>query len=48
VEPTPEHVTLGMKVRLTTVPVGVDGSGVEAVGFGFEPVDVSTVSEGGQ
>jgi uncharacterized OB-fold protein len=48
VEPTPEHVTLGMKVRLTTVPVGVDGSGVEAVGFGFEPVDASAVSEGGQ
>lgn len=48
VEPTPEHVTLGMKVRLTTVPVGVDGSGVEAVGFGFEPVDASTASEGGQ
>ncbi len=24
VEPDPEHVTLGMKVRLTTVPVGTD------------------------
>jgi uncharacterized OB-fold protein len=39
VEPTPEHVTLGMKVRLTTVPVGVDRAGVEAMAFGFEPVD---------
>jgi uncharacterized protein len=39
VPPDPEHVTLGMKVRLTTVPVGADSSGVEAVGFGFEPVD---------
>jgi hypothetical protein len=48
VEPTPEHVKLGMKVRLTTVPVGVDAAGVEAVGFGFEPLDVSTASEGGQ
>jgi uncharacterized protein len=48
VEPTPENVKLGMKVRLTTVPVGVDGAGIEAVGFGFEPVDASTVSEGGR
>jgi uncharacterized OB-fold protein len=39
VPPDPEHVTLGMKVRLTTVPVGSDSSGVEAVGYGFEPVD---------
>jgi uncharacterized protein len=37
VEPDPEHVTLGMKVRLTTIPVGTDESGVEAVGYGFEP-----------
>jgi uncharacterized OB-fold protein len=39
VPPDPENVTLGMKVRLTTVPVGTDQSGVEAVGYGFEPVD---------
>ena len=38
VEPDPEHVKLGMKVRLTTVPVGTDSAGTEAVGFGFEPV----------
>ncbi|HZP29565.1 MAG TPA: OB-fold domain-containing protein [Acidimicrobiia bacterium] len=37
--PDPEHVTLGMKVRLTTVPVGTDSEGTEAVGFGFEPVE---------
>jgi uncharacterized protein len=37
VAPDPEHVTLGMRVRLTTVPVGTDESGVEAVGYGFEP-----------
>ena len=36
-EPDPEHVTLGMKVRLTTVPVGVDDNGVEAINYGFEP-----------
>ena len=36
--PDPEHVTLGMKVRLTTVPVGADSEGTEAVGFGFEPL----------
>lgn len=48
VEPSPEHVKLGMKVRLTTVPVGVDAAGVEAIGFGFEPVDAPSVSEGGR
>lgn len=36
--PDPEHVKLGMKVRLTTVPVGTDTQGVEAVNYGFEPV----------
>jgi uncharacterized OB-fold protein len=35
--PDPEHVQLGMKVRLTTVPVGTDSAGTEAIGFGFEP-----------
>lgn len=34
----PEHVKLGMKVRLTTYPVGADAEGVEAINFGFEPV----------
>ena len=37
VEPDPEHVTLGMKVRLATYSMGVDAAGTEAVGFGFEP-----------
>ena len=37
VEPDPEHVTLGMKVRLTTFPVGTDAAGTEAIGYGFEP-----------
>ncbi len=34
----PEHVTLGMKVRLTTEVIGTDDNGTEAVGFGFEPL----------
>ena len=38
VEPDPEHVTLGMKVRLTTYSMGEDDNGVEAIGFGFEPI----------
>jgi uncharacterized OB-fold protein len=38
VEPDPEHVKLGMKVRLTTQPLGTDDEGTEAVSFGFEPV----------
>ena len=38
VEPDPEHVTLGMKVRLATEVIGTDDEGTEAVGFGFEPL----------
>lgn len=37
VEPTPEHVSLGMKVRLATYLIGTDDNGTEAIGFGFEP-----------
>ncbi|HSL59948.1 MAG TPA: OB-fold domain-containing protein [Acidimicrobiales bacterium] len=33
-----EHVSLGMKVRLTTYSMGTDDSGVEAIGFGFAPI----------
>ncbi len=39
VEPDAEHVQLGMKVRLTTVPVGEDTAGTEAVNFAFEPLE---------
>jgi uncharacterized OB-fold protein len=35
----PDHVTLGMKVRLATYPIGVDEAGTEAIGFGFEPLE---------
>ncbi len=38
VEPDDQHVTLGMKVKLTTFPIGTDDEGTEAVGFGFEPL----------
>jgi uncharacterized OB-fold protein len=38
VEPTPERVNLGMKVRLVTFTIGTDSEGTEAVGFGYEPV----------
>ena len=34
----PDHVTLGMRLRLTTFVIGTDDEGTEAVGFGFEPV----------
>jgi uncharacterized protein len=37
VEPDPEHVQLGMKLKLATYSVGVDSDGTEAIGFGFEP-----------
>ena len=36
-EPDPDHVSLGMKVRLTTQSVGLDDDGVEAINYGFEP-----------
>jgi uncharacterized OB-fold protein len=34
----PEHVKTGMKVRLTTFPIGADKQGTEAINFGFEPI----------
>ena len=37
VKPDPEHVQLGMKVRLSTFPIGQDSEGTEAINFGFEP-----------
>ena len=38
VEPDADHVSLGMKVELTTTPVGTDSEGTEAVGYGFRPI----------
>jgi uncharacterized OB-fold protein len=42
VEPSPEHIRLGMPVRLATYVAGVDGEGTEAIGFGFEPAEETT------
>ena len=36
-QPDPDHVAVGMKVRLTTFPIGEDKRGIQAIGFGFEP-----------
>src|SRR4051812_18700108 len=36
--PDPDHVSLGMKVKLATYTVGTDDEGTEAIGFGFEPI----------
>ncbi len=38
VEPTPEAVSLGMHVTLTTFSAGTDSHGTEAVCFGYRPV----------
>ena len=48
VPPDPEHVQLGMKVRLATYSLGPDADGTEAIGFGFEPVgsDEATTTKG--
>ena len=35
----PEHVKLGMKVKLATYEVGTDSAGTQAIGFGFEPLN---------
>src|SRR5258707_6721669 len=37
VEPDPQHVRDGMKVRLATYPIGTDAEGTEAIAVGFEP-----------
>jgi uncharacterized protein len=37
-EPNPDNIALGMALRLTTFPIGLDSAGVEAIGFGYEPV----------
>jgi uncharacterized protein len=38
VEPTPDNVHLGMKVRLVVKPLGADSNGVEALTYGFAPI----------
>lgn len=36
-EPDPNHVALGMAVRLATYSLGTDDNGTEAIGYGYEP-----------
>ena len=40
-EADPDHVELGMKVRLATYPMGADDNGTEAIGFGFAPMETN-------
>ncbi len=37
VDPTPDNIDVGMKLKLATYSLGKDSNGVEAVGFGYEP-----------
>jgi uncharacterized OB-fold protein len=37
IDPQPASVALGMKVRLTTFPIGTDSEGTQAVSFGYQP-----------
>ncbi len=38
IEPSPEQVKLGTKVRLKTFVAGTDDDGTEAVAFGYAPI----------
>jgi uncharacterized OB-fold protein len=42
--PAPENVALGMPLRLATYSLGPDSDGVEAIGYGFEPVNRKDIS----
>ena len=42
VEPDPANVATGMRVRMTTYPVGTDDDGTEAIAFAYEPADSTT------
>ena len=37
IDPEPGSLSLGMKVRLTTFPIGTDSAGTQAVSFGYQP-----------
>jgi len=41
VDPDPDHVRLGMTLRLATYSLGTDQQGTEAIGFGFEPTEAT-------
>jgi hypothetical protein len=35
--PDPEHISLGMRVKLSTTSMGADAHGVEAINYAFVP-----------
>jgi uncharacterized protein len=37
IDPDPGRLSLGMKLKLTTFPIGMDSEGTEAVSFGYQP-----------
>jgi uncharacterized protein len=37
IDPAPRNLSLGMKVKLTTFPIGTDTEGTQAVAFAYEP-----------
>jgi uncharacterized OB-fold protein len=37
IEPSPDKVSLGMRVRMTTFSAGTDDDGAEAIAFGYAP-----------
>jgi uncharacterized OB-fold protein len=39
VDPDPDKIWLGMKVRLATYSLGTDSAGTEGVGFGYAPAE---------
>lgn len=41
VDPTVDSIRLGMRLQLTTFPIGTDDEGRTAIGFGFEPAGES-------
>lgn len=45
VTPDPDHVHLGMRVRLTTYSMGPDAEGVEGIGFAFAPLPGAGTSD---
>jgi uncharacterized OB-fold protein len=42
----PQHISLGLRVRLATYSLGKDDAGVEAIGFGFEPAQLQQDTTG--
>jgi len=42
----PEHIAVGLPVRLVTVPSGIDDDGLLAVSYGFEPITAQPISTG--